>query len=91
MLKISFALSITIASLMLTSGCGLGGACVGSGGSILLSDVCGEGYDADECEENNEIGLNDASWTHHPGASCSSLGYSEECSDGSFREPGACN
>ena len=67
------------------------GACVGAGGSILSGPVCKEGWTADECQEWDDMEVNDADWTFHRGVSCEDLGYTEECADGSWRWPGYCD
>jgi hypothetical protein len=67
------------------------GACVGSGGSILHSPVCKEDWSRGECAEWDDENINDASWRFRSGRSCEGLGYTDECSDGSYRLPGACD
>jgi hypothetical protein len=88
-MKVKICLAI-VGVVMGISGCGIGGACVGTTGEF--PDICHNDYYADECDENNEIELNGATWVHHPGATCEGLGYTEECTNTSntFREPGAC-
>jgi hypothetical protein len=66
------------------------GACVGSGGSILRSPVCKNDWSRSECREWDDEGINDANWDYHMGRTCEGLGYTDECSDGSFRWPGDC-
>ncbi len=66
------------------------GACVGSGGDILRSPVCKEDWSRAECREWDDEGINDADWDFHAGRTCEGLGYTDECSDGSYRLPGAC-
>jgi hypothetical protein len=66
------------------------GACVGSGGDILDSPVCKNDWSRAECQEWDDEGINDADWDFHAGRNCEGLGYTERCSDGSYRLPGAC-
>jgi predicted small secreted protein len=65
------------------------GACVGSGGNVLLSPVCKDGWTRAECREWDEMEVNDANWDFK-GGTCEGLGYTDRCSDGSFRLPGDC-
>jgi hypothetical protein len=72
------------------SACGGDGACVGSGGGILLSPVCKEDWTRIECQEWDDEGINGADWNFYSGDSCEDLGYTDRCSDGSYRFPGDC-
>ncbi len=82
-------LVLGVGGLLCSSGCASTGACVGAGGA-LSSPECKADWSESECNEWNSEAINGASWSYHAGDSCSDLGYTEECSDGSFREPGAC-
>ncbi|NIS81223.1 MAG: hypothetical protein GTO14_13700 [Anaerolineales bacterium] len=79
---------VVLCTTILTS-CGGSGACVGSGGSVLSSPVCKDGWTSSECQEWDDMGINDAEWKYR-GSSCESLGYTDRCSDGSYRLPGDC-
>ncbi|MBI5508750.1 MAG: hypothetical protein HY903_08345 [Deltaproteobacteria bacterium] len=85
------ALVILVAAAATVSviGCGSTGACVGSGG-VLSSPECKEDWSEAECDDWGAQGVNGAAWTYHGGDSCSDLGYTSQCSDGSFRLPGNC-
>jgi hypothetical protein len=90
-IKLTFILFslVTLPAAALVS-CGSGtGACVGSGG-LLASPECKEDWDEAECEDWDAQEVNGASWTFHGGDTCDDLGYTEMCSDGSYRRPGAC-
>ena len=80
---------VVLCTVILTS-CGGSGVCVGSGGSILSSPVCKDGWTRSECQEWDDMEINDAEWEYRGGASCERLGYTERCSDGSYRRPGNC-
>lgn len=82
-------LSLLMASVQCI--CSVEGACVASGGSILDSPECMNDWTRGECEEWDDMEVNDANWDFHPLRGCEGLGYVEECSYGSFRLPGACN
>jgi hypothetical protein len=85
-------LSIAVAALGATAviACGSGaGACVGTGG-LLASPVCKEDWDEAECDDWDAQEINGASWSFNGGDSCTDLGYTEKCSDGSYRRSGAC-
>jgi hypothetical protein len=71
--------------------CGGTGACVGSGGSIMRSPECMEDWNRSECDEWDDENINDANWKFYPWRSCEGLGYTEYCSYGSYRLPGACD
>jgi hypothetical protein len=86
--KALLILSLFIVCTVLLSSCGGTGTCVGSGGSILSSPVCKEDWTKSECQEWDEIGINGAEWNFRRGSSCEGLGYTDRCSDGSFRLPG---
>ncbi len=68
---------------------GATGACVGTGG-VLHSPVCKQDWSKNECDSFQTQGVNGATWTLQEGKQCQDLGYTERCSDGSYREPGAC-
>ena len=72
------------------SACDGVGACVGSGGGVLLSPVCKEDWSRSECQEWDDEGINGANWSFYSGDSCEDLGYTDRCSDGSYRFPGDC-
>ena len=75
----------------LFGGCSTGsGTCIGIGGALTSGPVCKEDWTADECREWDQMEVNSADWTFNPWASCEDLGYTERCSDGSYREPGDC-
>ena len=80
---------IVFGALTLSS-CSGTGACVGSGGGILLSPVCKDDWSKSECQEWDAEEVNGANWDFHGGKSCESLGYTDRCSDGSYRLPGDC-
>lgn len=82
-------LMIAGSSLILGS-CSSSSACEGSGGSILLSPVCKSGFSNAECQEWDLVGVDDADWIFHGGKSCESLGYTNRCSEGTYRLPGKC-
>jgi len=87
------ALLIVFVSLILATVqciCSVDGACVGSGGSILHSPVCKDEWYAAECRVWDDEGINDANWDFHTLRSCEGLGYTDQCSDGSYRWSGAC-
>jgi hypothetical protein len=88
--KVVLVLSLIIVTTIVLSSCGGTGACVGSGGSILSSPVCKEDWTKSECQEWDDMGINGAEWDFRRGASCEGLGYTDRCSDGSYREPGEC-
>lgn len=71
--------------------CSIEGACVGSGGSILDSPVCKDEWYGGECQEWDDEGVNGANWDFHALRSCEGLGYTDQCSDGSYRWSGACD
>ncbi|MEE8408782.1 MAG: hypothetical protein V3T05_04180 [Myxococcota bacterium] len=92
----TFTVTLVLSSMamvlcgLVVTGCGAGtGACVGSGG-VLSSPECKPDWDESECADWNSQQINDATWTFHGGDGCEDLGYTAECSDGSFRRPGAC-
>ena len=62
---------------------------MGAGG-VLSSPECKQDWSESECADFNTQGVNGATWSYHDGQSCPDLGYSEQCSDGSYRQPGAC-
>jgi hypothetical protein len=81
------SLALTASSL---GGCGGGtGACVGTGG-VLSSPVCKPDWSEAECSDWDSQGVNGATWAFYDGDACPDLGYTERCSDGSYRRPGAC-
>lgn len=84
--RIVFALSLAL----LATACGGGsGVCVGTGG-VLLSPVCKNGWSQSECQDFQNTGVNGATWTYQADVSCPDLGYTQQCSDGSYRRSGAC-
>ncbi len=84
--RLAFSLSV----LLLGAACGGGGgACVGAGG-VLSSPVCKSGWSQSECQDWQNSGVDGATWTFQSGDSCMDLGYTEQCSDGSYRLPGHC-
>ena len=91
----SFLAKTTIAvaaALIFTTlaACGGGvGVCIGSGGA-LSSPECKENWTKEECDDWDAQGINGADWTFNSSNSCSAQGYPEECSDGSWRQSGAC-
>lgn len=95
-MRLPFMLTLLFASMAMVlyglavTGCGGGtGACVGSGGA-LSSPECKPDWDESECDDWNSQQINGATWTFHGGDACEDIGYSAQCSDGSFRKPGAC-
>lgn len=83
-------LALAASVLLLGVGCGGGsGACVGTGG-VLSSPECKNGWSQSECQDWQNSGVNGATWTFDSGSSCLDLGYTERCSDGSYRLPGDC-
>jgi hypothetical protein len=85
----TFLVFLILLSALLLSTCGGVGACVGSGGDVLLSPVCKDGWTRDECHEWDDMEVNDADWNFKRGT-CEGLGYTDRCSDGSYRLPGDC-
>lgn len=86
-----FVFMLILLGGIILSACGGGtGACVGSGGSTLLSPVCKEDWSRSECQEWDEQEINGANWSFYSGDSCEDLGYTDRCSDGSYRFPGDC-
>jgi len=84
---VAFAVVLLAVWIPFWMSCSLGtGACVGSGGTILLSPVCKQGWSQSECADWNSQGVDDASWNFHSGQSCSDAGYPAKCSDGSYRQ-----
>ncbi len=66
-----------------TLGCEDGtGACVGQYGTNKYE--CKENWDPEECEDWDTQQVNGSGWTFHAGDSCSSLGYTNKCSDGTY-------
>lgn len=84
---ISFLCILAVCTFLFSS-CSDTGACVGSGG-VLLSPECKEGWSKEECDQWDAEEINGANWNYY-GGSCADQGYTEECSDGSFRLPGQC-
>ncbi len=80
---------IVILSMFILSACSGTGSCVGSGGDVLLSPVCKNDWIRAECREWDEMEVNDASWNFNS-RTCERQGYTDRCSDGSFRPPGDC-
>jgi hypothetical protein len=76
--------------LLVSTACSSVGTCVGSGGDVLLSPVCKDGWSRAECQGWDAEGINGASWDFRGGATCEGLGYTDRCSDGSYRLPGDC-
>ncbi len=74
-------LSSLIVCALLFISCSSTGACVGTGGIV---DECKEDWDKDECQEWDDLEVNDANWSWHRGDSCDDRGYSVKCPDGSF-------
>lgn len=86
-----FVLIMILVGGVLLSACGGGGgACVGSGGGILLSPVCKQDWSRSECQEWDDEEINGADWNFYSGDSCEDLGYTDRCSDGSYRYAGDC-
>lgn len=67
----------------LAVGCGPG-LCEGTGGIV---DECKQGWDRSECEAWDTEEVNGASWEFHGSGTCEGLGYTAECSDGSWLLP----
>jgi hypothetical protein len=89
--RLGLIVLLLLASPMILSACGGGtGACVGSGGDVLLSPVCKPDWSRAECQEWDDEGINGAEWNFFSGDSCQDLGYTDRCSDGSYRFPGDC-
>ncbi|NIS81226.1 MAG: hypothetical protein GTO14_13715 [Anaerolineales bacterium] len=82
--------SLILLCTTILASCGGPGACVGSGGDVLSSPVCKDGWTRDECQEWDDMEINDADWNFRSGRTCERLGYTERCSDGSYRLPGDC-
>jgi hypothetical protein len=84
-------LLVLLIGTLILGACGGGtGACVGSGGDVLLSPVCKPDWSRAECQEWDAEGINGANWDYFGGDSCEGLGYTDRCSDGSYRYPGDC-
>ena len=75
--------------LIILGSCSSTGVCIASGGDVLLAPECKNGWTRAECREWNAMGVNGASWEFKSGT-CESKGFTERCSDGSFRFPGDC-
>ncbi len=88
-MPVPLLLGLLAICIFMLSGCSVTGACVGTGGVLLFTE-CKEDWDQSECDSWNDQGINGATWTFHKGQSCPDLGYTEMCSDGSYREPGNC-
>ncbi len=83
-------LALIFLALFLGDAClGSTGACVGAGG-VLISPVCKADWSQSECRAWQDQGVDGARWTFHSGDSCVHLGYTQKCSEGSYRLPGAC-
>ena len=83
-------LTLLLVVAWLLAACGSGsGACVATGG-VLSSPACKQDWERAECDDWNSQQVNGSSWTFHGGEACAALGYTERCSDGSYRRPGAC-
>jgi hypothetical protein len=83
-------LALVLGVVLLGAACGGGGgACVGTGG-VLSSPECKNGWSQSECQDWQNSGVNGATWTFDSGSSCVDLGYTAQCSDGSYRLPGKC-
>lgn len=89
--KYSAVLVFILALLIITAigGCSSTGTCVGSGGDVLLAPECKNNWTRSECQEWDDMEVNGADWEYKSGT-CESQGFTEECSDGSFRYPGDC-
>ena len=85
-------LTLLVILVGITCLCSFGGAgaCVGSGGDILRSPVCNNDWTSAECREWDQEEINGANWDHFGGRTCERLGYTDRCSDGSYRLPGDC-
>jgi hypothetical protein len=86
----SIVLLLIMLALLTLSGCSSTGTCVGSGGNVLLSPVCKDDWTRAECGEWDAEEINGAQWKYNGGKTCEGLGYTDRCSDGSFRLPGGC-
>lgn len=83
-------LTCVLSVLLFATACGGGGgSCVGTGG-VLLSPDCKDGWSQSDCQDFQNSGVNGATWTFNSGSSCADQGYTERCSDGSYRLPGHC-
>ncbi len=84
-MQLKGVVSIVLCSGLSLSACGgSGGACTGE--SSPGNGLCKDGWDQSECEEWDEDEVNGSSWTFHSGESCEDLGYTYECSDGSYAD-----
>jgi len=88
--SIQWILFLFLTLVLVQMACVGTGACVGSGGDILDSPVCKDDWSRAECREWDDEGINDADWDFHAGRTCEGLGYTDRCSDGSYRWPGHC-
>lgn len=95
MRNLLLALPATLLSLLAIllvlslSACSNSGSCVGSGGDVLLSPVCKNDWTRAECREWDEMEVNSANWDFSQ-RTCERQGFTDRCSDGSFRLPGDC-
>lgn len=85
-----FLAAIVILCSLILSSCSGTGSCVGVGGDILFSPVCKNDWTRGECQEWDDMQVNGAEWSYMGGETCEDLGYTDRCSDGSFRLPGDC-
>ncbi len=88
--RASIVVLVIVLSSLILSSCSSTGTCVGSGGDVLLSPVCKNDWAKSECKEWDTEEINDASWQYSGGKTCEGLGYTDTCSDGSYRLPGGC-
>ena len=70
--------------IFLFTACETTGACVGQYG--VGKYECKEEWYETECAEWDEDEINGSEWTFHKRSSCEDLGYTIECSDGSYVE-----
>ena len=80
---------LTILLVLGLSACSNSGSCVGSGGDVLLSTACKNAWTRAECREWDEMEVNSANWDFSQ-RTCERQGFTDRCSDGSFRLPGDC-
>lgn len=85
--RLTVAVLLTMALLAFVSACGIGGG--GSGACVFHHDDnsaywCNDDWDPDECTEDNMAYAD----SHHPGDSCSDLGYTKSCGSNTHVKPG---
>ena len=71
--------AMLVATAMQTSCIGAG-SCYSEGGIV---DVCKPDFTVSECDDWDQEGINGSTW-NYASRSCEALGYTVECSDGTW-------